>query len=129
MNVIARVIVSFSERTIHTHVGPFREPGRERAGPIAPVRTSELVSPPKKIKDVPPTYPSRAQARRVQGTVLLEATIGVDGHVTHVVVLKSVPFLDEAAMDAVRQWEYEPTQVDGQPVPVVMLVSIGFSLQ
>jgi protein TonB len=78
---------------------------------------------------VPPVYPAIAQAARVSGLVIVQATIGVDGQVTDAVVLRSVPLLDEAALEAVRQWRYTPTRLDGQPVAVVMTVTVSFQLR
>jgi len=57
---------------------------------------------------------------------IVEATIGADGKVIDAKVLRSVPLLDQAALDAVRQWEYAPTLLNGVPVPVVMTVTINF---
>ena len=65
----------------------------------------------------------------MQGVVILEATIGPTGTVTDVNVLRSVPLLDEAAVAAVRQWQYTPTLLNGVPVPVIMTVTVNFSLR
>jgi protein TonB len=70
-----------------------------------------------------------AQSARVQGVVMLEATIGVEGRVQDVRVLRSIPLLDQAAIDAVKQWQYTPTTLNGVPVPVVMTVTVTFALQ
>ena len=75
-----------------------------------------------------PVYPAEAQAAKVQGIVIMEATIGADGRVTDAKVLRSVPLLDQAAVDAVRQWEYTPTLLNGAPVPVIMTVTVTFNL-
>ena len=93
------------------------------------MRVGGNISPPTKIRDVPPVYPPLAWAARVQGVVILEAVIGPSGRVTDVKVLRSVPLLDDAAITAVRQWEYTPTLVNGVPVPVIMTVTINFALQ
>ena len=58
--------------------------------------------------------------------MIIEATIGADGQVTNARVLRSVPLLDQAALDAVRQWEYTPTLLNGVPVPVIMTVTVTF---
>ena len=105
----------------------------EPAGPraarsAAPIRVGAGVPPPRKVHDVPPVYPAAARTLRVQGRVILEATIGPTGEVVDVEVLRSVPELDEAAIAAVEQWRYEPTLVDGEAVPVVMTVTMDFSL-
>ena len=59
----------------------------------------------------------------------LEAVIGPDGRVTDVKVLRSVPLLDEAALNAVRQWTYTPTLLNGLAVPVIMTVTVNFQLR
>ena len=61
--------------------------------------------------------------------VILEAVIGEDGRVRNVRVLRSIQLLDGAAVDAVRQWVFTPTLLNGQPVPVVMTVTVAFELQ
>ena len=86
------------------------------------------MKPPAKVKDVAPVYPASALAARVQGTVILEATIGVDGRVSDVKVLRSIPMFDQAAIDAVMQWEYTPTVLNGVAVPVIMTVTVPFTL-
>jgi protein TonB len=78
---------------------------------------------------VKPTYPAIAQSARVQGIVIIEATIGTNGRVTNTKVLRSIPLLDQAAIDAVKQWEFTPTTLNGVPVPVIMTVTVQFTLQ
>ena len=97
--------------------------------PQAPVRVGGNIRPPTKIKDVKPIYPSIAQSARVQGVVIIEATIGPDGKVNDARVLRSIPLLDQAALDAVRQWQFTPTLLNGVPVPVIMTVTVNFTLQ
>ena len=94
----------------------------------APVRVGGSIKAPAQTKRVNPPYPPEAQAAGVQGVVIMEATIGVDGKVTDVRVLRPMPLLDQAAVEAVRQWEYEPTMVNGVAVPVVMTVTLNFAL-
>jgi TonB family protein len=93
-----------------------------------PIRVGGAIKPPTQTKRVVPAYPPEAQAAGVQGIVIMEATVGVDGKVTDVRVLRSIPLLDQAAMDAVRQFEYAPTVIDGVTVPVIMTVTINFTL-
>jgi len=95
----------------------------------AAVRVGGKIKPPTKIKDVQPVYPAVAKTARVAGVVIVEATIGANGKVIAAKVLRSVPMLDQAALDAVRQWEFTPTLLNGKPVPVVMTVTINFKLQ
>ena len=101
---------------------------REQAKAEA-VRVGGKIRPPTKVKDVKPVYPDAARSGRVQGMVIVEATIGANGKVIDAKVLRSVPMLDQAALDAVKQWEFTPTLLNGKPVPVVMTVTINFKLQ
>lgn len=93
-----------------------------------PVRPGGDIKQPVKIRDAAPVYPPIAQAARVQGSVILEAIIGIDGKVQDLRVLRSIPLLDQAAIDAVRRWEYSATLLNGVPVPVVMTVTVTFTL-
>jgi len=95
----------------------------------APVRVGGSVKEPKKLKDVAPVYPEDAKAAGVQGVVILETTIGTDGKVSEVRVLRSVPMLDDAALEAVRKWEYTPTLLNGEPVAVIMTITVNFTLK
>lgn len=95
----------------------------------APIRVSSGIKPPTKVHDVSPIYPEIAQRARVQGIVILEATIGIDGRVTNARVLRSIPLLDQPALDAVRQWTFTPTLLNGTPVPVIMTVTVTFNLK
>lgn len=97
-------------------------------GAAQPVRVGGQIKAPIQIRKVQPIYPAEAQAAKVQGIVILEATIGSDGRVTDAKVLRSVPLLDQAAVDAVRQWEYTPTLMNCMPVPVIMTVTVTFNL-
>jgi protein TonB len=101
---------------------------REKAKAEA-VRVGGKIRPPTKVKDVKPVYPDAARSGRVQGVVIIEATIGATGKVIDARVLRSVPMLDQAALDAVKQWEFTPTLLNGKPVPVVMTVTVNFKLQ
>ena len=98
---------------------------REKAKASA-VRVGGKISPPIKMNDVKPVYPAIAKNAGVTGVVIIEATVGADGKVIDAKVLRSVPLLDQAALDAVRQWEYSPTLLNGVPVPVVMTVTVNF---
>jgi TonB family protein len=95
----------------------------------APVRVGSGVAPPQKIKDVKPAYPASAQGSGVQGVVIIEATIDATGKVSDARVLRSVPLLDQAAVDAVKQWEFTPTVLNGTPVAVIMTVTVNFAMQ
>jgi protein TonB len=97
--------------------------------PRATVRPGGSIRTPTKIRDVPPVYPTIARLSRVQGTVILEALLDENGRVQNLKVLRSYPLLDQAAIDAVRQWEYTPTLLNGVPVTVIMTVTVTFQLQ
>lgn len=96
--------------------------------PRAPVRIGGVVRPPQKVRHVAPIYPAIAQSSGVQGVVILEAVLGEDGRVRNLRVLRSIRLLDQAAIDAVRQWQFTPTLLNGQPVPVVMTITVSFAL-
>jgi TonB family protein len=95
----------------------------------APVRVGGNIKTPTKVRDVRPMYPPDAQAAGVQGVVIIEATIDPDGRVSSGRILRSIPPLDDAALAAVRQWEFTPTYLNGAPVPVIMTVTVNFTLQ
>lgn len=95
----------------------------------APVRAVGKIKPPAKIHDVKPAYPPIAQAAHVQGVVIIEATIAPDGSVQSAKVLRSIPLLDQAALEAVGQWQFTPTLLNGVAVPVIMTVTVNFTLQ
>jgi len=94
----------------------------------SPVRLHAGMQPPRKIVNLDPIYPQVAQQARIEGTVVLETVIDVKGQVTSVRVLRSIPLLDQAAVDAVRGWMYTPTRLNGVPVPVVLTVTVRFAL-
>ena len=92
------------------------------------VRVGGDIRAPRQVKRVNPVYPEEAKKAGVSGVVILDATIGTDGSVVKAVILRSIPMLDQAALDAVYQWEYEPTLLNGEPVEVVMTVTVNFAL-
>jgi len=97
--------------------------------PPKPIRVHEGMKAPYKIVDVPPVYPGVAQRARVDGVVILEAVIDAQGRVATVRVLRSIALLDQAAVDAVKQWRFTPALLNAEPVPVVMTVTVNFKLQ
>jgi protein TonB len=96
--------------------------------PPQAVRVGGQIKEPKKLKNVNPSYPDIAKQARVQGVVILECTISPQGKVTDVKVLRGIPLLDSAAIEAVKQWVYSPTLLNGVPVPVIMTVTVNFRL-
>jgi len=97
--------------------------------PSRPVRVGGKIRPPQRVVDVAPTYPPLARAAGVEGVVILEAVIAEDGSVRDLRVLRSNPLLEAAALEAVRQWRFTPTLLNGEPVPVVMTVTVAFRLR
>jgi periplasmic protein TonB len=93
------------------------------------VRIGGNIRAPQKIADVAPSYPPIARASHVEGVVILEAVIGEDGSVRDVRILRSIPLLDAAASEAVRQWRFSPTLLNGEPVSVMMTVTVAFRLR
>jgi len=75
-----------------------------------------------------PVYPSEAMAAGVKGNVVAEVVIDPGGDVIDAKIFRSIPMLDEAALAAVRNWHFQPTMVNGQPVPVRMFVTVNFTL-
>lgn len=105
-------------------------PVRPVAAPVqrAPERVGGRIKAPAKLMHVPPVYPQLAILSRTEGTVILEAVIGVDGSVKDVKVVRSVRLLDQAAIDAVRQWRFTASTLNDQPVEVLMNVTLQFDL-
>lgn len=96
--------------------------------PRGPQRVGGAVREPRKTVDVRPVYPALALSARVQGVVILEAVINERGEVERLNVLKSVPLLDAAAVDAVSRWRYTPTLLNGTPVAVLISITLNFKL-
>ena len=144
VNFTAEAGTSIAQSSVETHRAPASTGVTESSAPAAPapaprmesappppapVRVGGNIKPPTKTKDVKPVYPPIAQSARVQGVVIIEAVIGQDGQVQEAKVLRSIPLLDAAALDAVKQWVFTPTLLNGQPVPVIMTVTVNFTLQ
>lgn len=117
--------------------------GAERPRPADPVRvappTGEPHDPafgeyvyaeelPEAITRVPPNYPENARRASAEGTVIVQALVGRDGHVKDTRVVNSIPLLDEAAVQAVRQWVFKPAMAKHQPVAVWVAIPVKFSL-
>jgi TonB family protein len=128
-------------RVITLQLGDVKETisvkGRRGSGAAAPaagpvrVRVGGNIKPPMKLKDVKPVYPESAQEVGHEGVVEIEAVIGKDGSVTaaRVTSPEIYPELASAALDAVRQWKFSATLLNGSPVEVVMNVSVSFTLE
>jgi len=97
-------------------------PGPASGGPV---RVGGNIRPPQKTHDVAAVYPEALRSSGVSGVVILELTIGTDGSVSEARVLRGIhEALDQAALDAARQWRYEPTLLSGSPVPVRLTATV-----
>jgi len=105
----------------------FSDAASDPAG-ARPIRVGGNIRQPIKTRDVKPVYPPLAASAKVSGIVILEVTIGGDGRVVDARVIRSIPLLDQAALDAVRQWEFVPTLLNGVPAPIIMSVTVNFTL-
>jgi Ca-activated chloride channel homolog len=94
--------------------------------PVEPVRIGGNIREAKLIRKVDPVLPELARMARVSGMVLLEVNVDEQGDVSAAHVIRGHPLLNDAALQAVRQWKYEPTLLSGKPVPVVATVSLSF---
>jgi TonB family protein len=125
----------------NTHLGFGSKPKQiPRAAPAVPsqpepdnsvtgrVHIGGTVEQAKIIHQVPPEYPGKARTNHVQGTVVMHAIIGKDGSVQQLQVEKGPCVLDEAAIRAVRLWQYSPTLINGEPVEVDTTISVIFTL-
>lgn len=96
------------------HKGPYRVGGKVQA--------------PRLIKQVQPVYPLLAKQARIQGDVVIDSVIDTQGRVTQMKVVSGSPLLVQAAVQALEQWRYQPTLLNGQPVAVDMFVTLHFTL-
>ena len=115
------------ERSTPTTVAKRKAPTAEKET-VEALRVGGSIREPRKLRNVNPVYPPEAIQARVQGVVILECTISPTGKVVQVKALRGTPLLTEAAIEAVKQWEYTPTVLDGVPVPVIMTVTVNFKL-
>ena len=94
-----------------------------------PVRVGGDIRAPQRIGYVAPRYPPLAQSARLEGDVTIEALINERGEVIDAKVVKGTALLDAAALEAVRQWRYLPTRLNGMPVSVLLQVTVRFQLR
>jgi TonB family protein len=113
-----------------TAVAPWRPPASTPRGLTDGAhRVGRDIRVPRKTRHVDPIYPPQAQASSVEGTVIVEIRIDETGIVSEAHVVQSVALLDQAALDAVRQWRFTPTFLNNTPVPVVMTAAVSFDLR
>jgi periplasmic protein TonB len=93
---------------------------------VEPIRVGGVVKEPRPVKMVPPVYPPLASKARVSGTVVLEATLTAEGRVEEIKVISGHPLLVDAAIECVKKWEYEPSYLNGIPIPVILTAKVHF---
>jgi protein TonB len=102
---------------------------KQPSAPAASLPIGGDVKQAKLIFSVPPAYPTLAKNQHVSGNVLVDALIDANGRVTTMKVVSGPTLLHQAAMDALKQWKYQPASLDGKPVPMHLTVTIQFRLQ
>ena len=85
-----------------------------------------MVTQPRLIWSASPIYPTLAKQANIQGDVKLEITINESGHVTKTKAISGPALLQQPAINAVRDWKYEPSTLDGKPVPTQLVVTVQF---
>ena len=98
--------------------------------PEGPIQVGGDVQPPVKVSAPPPQYTEIARKARLQGVVIVQAIIDKEGTVTNVKVLKGLGMgLDQAAVDAIKKWKFDPATLHGKPVAVYYNLTVNFRLQ
>ncbi len=115
--------------TGHPEGAPGGISGGEVGGTGDAVRVGGNIRQPEIIKLVKPIYPPEAIKARIEGVVVLEATVTERGDVADIKVISGPPMLTPAAIKAVEEWKYEPTLINGRPVPVILTARVSFSLR
>jgi TonB family protein len=109
---------------------PLAVAGDDGPLPNGAQRLSSDIMASKLLSHPTPAYPAIAKSARIQGSVVLQEIVGTDGAVQNLKVVSAAsPLLVQSAMDAVKQWVYQPTLLNGSPVPVLTTVTVNFSLQ
>jgi len=103
-------------------------PPPPKAAPPARIKQGGAVTAASIISQTKPNYPPLARQARIQGTVVLHAIIDKDGKVAQMEVISGHPLLVQSALDAVKQWRYKPTQLNGEPVEVDTTISVTFTM-
>jgi len=105
-------------------------------GPVAPIQPPSAASAnggqlvqPKLVSSIASIYPLAAKTAHVQGDVLVDALIDATGKVAATKVISGAPLLQQAAVDSLRFWKYEPARLNGQPIPIHIKVNVSFRLQ
>jgi len=115
-------------RTVAPPPPPVAAKETERAKPILRTRVGGYVQDAMVISRKIPDYPQMARSMRVEGKVVFQAVIGATGVIQQLQLVSGNPLLVQAAMEAVRQWRYRPTMLNGDPVEVDTVISVSFTL-
>jgi protein TonB len=116
--------------SVPTAAPPPPPPVKEAPKPVTPkqIRVGGQVQAAKLIRQPKPAYPPLAKQARIQGTVRFNAVIGKDGTIQNLTLVSGHPLLVQSATEAVRQWVYQPTLLNGEPVEVVTQIDVNFTL-
>jgi protein TonB len=107
--------------------GPTMPPPKPAAAP-ARIKQGGEVTAASIITQTRPAYPALARQARIQGTVVLHAIIDKDGKVAQLEIVSGHPLLVQSALEAVKQWRYKPTQLNGDPVEVDTTIQVTFTM-
>jgi protein TonB len=99
------------------------------SGPKVPIRVGGKVRAPKGLYTPAPNYPVIARQTKIQGTVVIDAVLDEDGRVIEARIVSGHPLLIQAALDTVKEWRYEPSYLNNQPISVALIVNVSFVLQ
>jgi len=97
--------------------------------PSAPLPVGGDVKQAKLISSTPPLYPALAKTQHIEGNVRVDALVDENGRISSMKVISGPTLLHQAAMDAIRQWKYQPATLDGKTVPMHLTVTLQFKLQ
>jgi len=98
-------------------------------GPEAPLPVGGDVKQAQLIKSVPPIYPTMAKSQHISGNVKIDALIDASGNVSSMTVISGPTMLHQSALAAVKQWHYQPAELDGKPTSMHLTVTVQFRLQ
>jgi TonB family protein len=129
MTIDITVYFDLKEEPMDGFGGVFLSPEEEKElSKLPPIRLGFGTRSPRSVKRVALAYPEKARSAGIQGTVLLELETDIRGRVKNIIVVRSIPELNDAATDAARQWIFEPFIIEGQPRRVAFMMPHTFSL-
>jgi len=102
---------------------------KQPVAPATPLPVGGDVKPAKLLSSISPAYPTLAKSQHIEGDVRIDALIDANGHVSAMKVISGATLLHQAAMDALRQWKYQPAMLDGKAVPMHLTVTLQFRLR